>query len=193
MNLFTLTAIGNDRPGIVSAVTGVLLEAGCNLQDSSMTLLRGQFAIMLVVAAQDGTTVDDLERKLAGVASMLDLVVSVRSLDNEIGGLGAGAGAGDQGNKDIDDASEAWVVAVHGADRPGIVHRITQLLAEAGANIVDLSTRVIGEPDKAVYVMVMDVVVPSGANGSILAHKLEEAASKLAIHTSMHPADPDIL
>ena len=48
MTHFAVTAVGADRPGIVAAVTGAFAEHGCNLEDSSMTILRGQFAMMLV-------------------------------------------------------------------------------------------------------------------------------------------------
>ena len=54
MGHYAVSAVGADRPGIVAAVTGVFLENGCNLEDTSMTILRGHFAMMLVVAAPDG-------------------------------------------------------------------------------------------------------------------------------------------
>ena len=56
MPSFALAAIGKDRPGIVAAVSKVLYELGCNVEDSSMTMLRGNFAVMLVLAAPEGTT-----------------------------------------------------------------------------------------------------------------------------------------
>ena len=40
-----VTAIGADRPGIVAAVTGVLVEHGANIEDSSMTILRGKVIV----------------------------------------------------------------------------------------------------------------------------------------------------
>ena len=45
-----VTVVGNDRPGIVAGVTEVLFEQGCNLEDTSMTILRGHFTMMLVAA-----------------------------------------------------------------------------------------------------------------------------------------------
>ncbi|MFL5868791.1 MAG: ACT domain-containing protein, partial [Thermoleophilaceae bacterium] len=49
-----LTAIGRDRPGIVAALSGVLLEHELNVEDSQATILRGHFSIVLVVAAPEG-------------------------------------------------------------------------------------------------------------------------------------------
>src|SRR5207237_7212888 len=48
---FAVTAVGVDRPGIVAGLTGVFVEHGCNLEDCSMTILRGHFAMTLVVDA----------------------------------------------------------------------------------------------------------------------------------------------
>ena len=48
---FVLSLTGRDRPGIVSAVTGVLLDHALNLEDAEMAILRGHFAVMLVLAA----------------------------------------------------------------------------------------------------------------------------------------------
>ena len=58
---FAVTAVGADRPGIVAAVTGAFVDHGCNLEDSSMTILRGQFAMMLVVDAPAGVGAGELE------------------------------------------------------------------------------------------------------------------------------------
>jgi len=57
---FAVSVFGRDRPGIVAAVTGVLAGAGCNLEDTSMTILRGHFAMMLVVSGPGGTGAGEL-------------------------------------------------------------------------------------------------------------------------------------
>ena len=48
-SLAAVTVIGGDRPGIVSAVTRVPFQLGCNLQDATSTILSGHFAMMLIV------------------------------------------------------------------------------------------------------------------------------------------------
>ena len=50
MSLLAVTVIGHDRPGIIADVTGRLADLGINLEDSTMTLLRGHFAMTLVCA-----------------------------------------------------------------------------------------------------------------------------------------------
>src|SRR5437764_15496958 len=131
---FAVSAVGADRPGIVAAVTGVLWEQGCNLEDSEMAVLRGHFAMMLVVDGSENLGADALEQALAPVAARLGLLVAVRPIDDAV---------------PMSPQGERWAVSVYGADRPGIVHRVATVLADTGVNVVDLETRVIGDPQRS--------------------------------------------
>ena len=175
---YAVSAVGADRPGIVAAVTDVFLEHGCNLEDTSMSILRGHFAMMLVVAAPDTLQQQALEDALAGPASALELVVAVRAIDDDVPASPEG---------------DSWTVSVYGADRPGIVHRVASLLAENGVNIVDLTTRVIGDADRPVYAMILEVTLPGTADAATLQARLTELASDLGVECSLHPSEADIL
>jgi glycine cleavage system transcriptional repressor len=173
-----VTAFGADRPGIVAAATKVFVERGCNLEDTSMTILRGHFAMMLIVDTPAGLTPGELERALAGPAAELDLVVAVRALDDDVPASPPG---------------DAWTVSVYGVDRPGIVHRISRLLAEDTVNIVDLTTRVIGDPARPAYAMLLEVTVPRELDVDALGERLNELARELGVECSLHASDADIL
>lgn len=177
MGSLAVTAIGTDRPGIVAAVTGALVDHGCNLEDSSMSILRGHFAMVLIVAAPDGLEPAALETALAGGAATSDLVVAVRAVHEP-------AGAEREG--------EHWTVVVYGSDHPGIVHGITSVLAELDVNVVDLTTRVTGE-DHPIYAMVMEVDLPPDLAGAELDRRLAEAAAALGVDCTVHPSEADIL
>ena len=49
---FALSAIGRDRPGIVADLAELIYECDCNLEDSSMTMLGGEFAVLLLLSSQ---------------------------------------------------------------------------------------------------------------------------------------------
>lgn len=181
MARFSLSALGADRPGIVAAVSGALVELGCNLEDSTMTILRGHFAILLVVAAPDGVTEGDLERALSAVAEQFDLTVAVRAI------------AEAASDSTADAATESWTIAVHGADRPGIVHAVTSALAEAGGNVVDLSTHLVGGPESPVYVMTLRAALPPGHSGEDFSRHVGEAAASLGVHCTVHRDEADVL
>lgn len=175
---FAVSAVGADRPGIVAAVTGVLVDQGCNLEDTSMSILRGHFAMMLLVAGPKGLAPATLEEELGGIAGRFDLVVAVRPIDEAVPASPSG---------------EPWNVAVYGADRPGIVHQVASLLAEAEVNITDLTTRLIGEDGRPVYAMILEVTLPRGLDGDELSSRLETRARELGVECSVHPSEADIL
>src|SRR4051812_26823356 len=161
-----VTALGADRPGIVAAVTGVLMRHGGNLEDTAMTNLGGHFAMMLVVQVPDGEGAEALEAALVAEVGTLGLTVAVRPIVED-------PGDGPEG--------EPWAVSLYGADRPGIVHRVAQELADHGANIVDLSTRVIGPGPDHAYVLLLELSLPPAADAERLGTRLAALADELGV------------
>ncbi len=177
-----VTAFGPDRPGIVAAVTGVLVRHGANLADTAMTNLAGQFAMVLVVEVPAEEHAAALERALSDETTGLDLTVAVRPLADEHEGELAPKGG-----------ETAWAVSVYGADQPGLVHRVTTVLADRAANVVDLTTRTIGTPEEPVYVMLLDITLPFGDDASPLQAELASLADDLRVEIHLRAEDADIL
>jgi glycine cleavage system transcriptional repressor len=177
---FWLSALGVDRPGIVAAVSGALGDAGCNLEDSTMTILQAHFAILLVVSASDTTSVASLEAALVPVSETFDLVIVVRSIE-----------VPEEGQAELS-GTEGLSISIHGADRPGIVHSISGALADAGGNVVDLSTQLIGEPDNPVYVMTFRTIVPPGGSDRV-AVAVKATADALGVQCTVREDDSDLL
>jgi glycine cleavage system transcriptional repressor len=169
-----VTAVGPDRPGIVAAVTGVLLEHGGNLEDTAMTRLGGHFAMVLVVEVAERA--DELEGALAAATEPLGLTVTVRSINDVTATAVDGA---------------PFVVSVHGADRPGIVHRVTTVLADHGANIVDLATHQLTTDAGTGYVVLLEVLVPSNPDALIAA--LEVTAAELGVDVTARADEAEVL
>lgn len=172
MTLLAVTVLGHDRPGIVARTTELLAAVGANLEDSTMTLLRGHFAMVLVAEVPAGA--DEVEAALAPLAADGSLQVSVREVP--VGGSTAPLGP-------------AYLLSVHGADRPGIVSAVTGAVASAGGNVTDLSTRLTGD----LYVLLAEVDVPAGADVEALTGRLREVAAELGVDVSLRPLDTDVL
>ena len=173
MNL-AVTAIGRDRPGIVAGITGALLEAGGNVDDSQMSILHGHFAVMLIVSVPDGTSVDELRLHLDEVGREFGLEgIGV----SEVTGLERGAGP-------------SHVLTVYGADRPGIVHEVAELLAARGVNITDLRTRRTGG-ETPLYTMMMELAIEGDA--SALAADLKALADAKRVEVSLTQLDIELL
>ncbi|WBB78886.1 amino acid-binding protein [Micromonospora sp. WMMD882] len=170
MNELAITVIGRDRPGIVADVAEVLSGLGANLTDSTMTRLRGHFAMTLVCV---GPAAAEVEAALAALSADGQLLATVR----EVVADGATTTGG-----------EPYVVAVHGGDRLGIVASMTRVLADAGGNVTDLTTRLTGD----LYVVVAEVDLPPGA-AEMVRERLTRTAADLGVGVTLRPADPDLL
>src|SRR5688572_6156121 len=134
-NLVAVTVVGVDHPGIVSAISKVLYERGCNLEDVSSTILRGHFSMMLLVHVPASLEVDDLEQDLDAAGRALALTVTVRPVEET--------------SHDI--PAPTHMVSVYGADKPGIIFKVAETIARVGGNITDLTSRVIGDESSPVY------------------------------------------
>jgi len=174
MNVIITAIGGKDRPGIIAALTRAVVEVGGNLDDATMTRLRGAFANMLAAVLPDGCTIADLEARLAPVSADLDLHVAVYDLPAD----------------EPEEESADHVISVYGADHPGIVHEITSLLAQCGANITDLNTRVAGLPGQPIYVMLLET---AGGDWQRLLPILESAGKKLGVDVSVREIDAETL
>jgi len=176
MRSFVLALTGRDRPGIVAAVTGALLAHGLNLEDAEMAILRGHFAVMLVLAAPDAVDEAALRADLERVRD--DVPLETVSLA-EVPALGAGP------------AEPSHAISVYGADHPGIVHGVAEALARHEVNVVDLSTRVVG--DDPIYVMLLDVALPPSLDNATLDELLARVGQELGVDVSARVLDRDVL
>ncbi len=166
-----VTVIGHDRPGIIAETTGVLAELGANLEDSSMTILRGQFAMVLVATAQVAAA--EAQQALDSLADP-SLSVSVREVPDESEHPAVGP---------------PFLLSVHGADRPGIVSTVTAQVSAVGGNVTDLTTRLTGD----LYVLVAEVELPASADVAALTGRLDEVGRDLGVEVSLRALDPDLL
>jgi glycine cleavage system transcriptional repressor len=172
MTTLAVTVLGHDRPGIIAETTDVLAGLGLNLEDSTMTLLRGHFAFMLICSGS--ATQDEVSEALAPLTRDGSLDVSVRQVQPEPEQAPTGA---------------AHQLVVHGGDRAGIVSALTGVIADAGGNVTDLTTRLSGD----LYVLVAEVDLPAAVDVAGVAERLGSVAAGLGVEAALRPVDPDLL
>lgn len=148
---FIMTAFGKDRPGIVADVTQILFENGCNLEDTSMTLLAGEFTLILLFTAGSADVADPLS-------------TACRRLEQEKGISAFLRPLGPRETVKSDTGVIARTLHVEGLDHAGIVYRISRFLADNRINIVNLKSTVKASPESgtAMYVMDIRVQIPAG-------------------------------
>lgn len=175
MPSFALAAIGADRPGIVASIARVLFDQNCNVEDSSMTLLRGNFSVMLVLAAPQGTERSTLEAALRPACEELGLLFSVLEIDD---------------SADVPEPTHA--VTVYGADKPGILFRVTNALADLGVNITDLNSRLVGV-EAPVYALILEIELPPGASAARIGMQLTSVAQEIGVDIVLNERETDVL
>ncbi len=118
-----ITALGDDRPGIVDELSNALFKHKLNIEDSRMSVLGGEFAVLLLVGGPEAA-IDDFVADTAGLEESLNMKIMVkrtRSADRQAAMV----------------TSSVKVVAI---DNPGIVHKLASFLSSRQINIVDLNT-----------------------------------------------------
>ena len=181
MGHLALSALGRDRPGIVAEVTGVLVDHGANIEDSRMAVLRGEFAMVLVLGAPEGVDRKRLGEDLERARSRLGLeALTLAEVSDEAAPQAA--------------SRPTHIVSVYGADHPGIVHAVAAVLADRGANIADLTTRLVDEPGgEPLYAMALEVVLEPEGLAEELEGELAAVARAQGVEVSFRPLEQDAL
>lgn len=177
---YALSAIGKDRPGIVADLAELIFEHGCNLEDSSMTILGGEFAVLLLFTGSG----EDLERRLSSACKRLEwerrLTVFFRPLEGPPMPYG-------QGEK-----RDVYELLATGVDKAGLVARVCRLLAERDITIREMKTYLRSEPESGtpLYTMRIEMGVPVSVGLSDVESALERVAEELNIDITVREQPP---
>src|SRR4051794_7911921 len=127
MATFILTVVGDDRPGLVSAISAPIDARGASWERSQMSRLAGKFAGIVLVSVPD----DRYDALVADLESLeeqgLEIVVERTA-------------------EPAPQQAQRLPLELLGADHPGIVAEISASLAERDVSIVELSTDVRDAP-----------------------------------------------
>jgi glycine cleavage system transcriptional repressor len=175
MKRYALSAIGRDTPGIVAAVTKELYVHGCNIEDSSMTRLEDEFAIILIMS-MDPANLEPLEAGLRKIEQAAALTINLKEIEDE------SAAARPESN---------YLITLHGADAAGIVYKTSELLSSMKINITDLQTkRTRGRgDDNDIYIMLLEVFVPKDVAPDTLEAALKALGAEMGVTIKTRPVE----
>ncbi|HEY9052693.1 MAG TPA: ACT domain-containing protein [Gammaproteobacteria bacterium] len=137
-----LTAVGEDRPGLVDSLSSVLLENDLNIEDSRMSVLGGEFAIILLIAGSS-----DAIKKLQQQKDQLEAALKLNLLIKPTR------------KKTSKKGFIPYQIRVIGMDHPGIVHRLARFLSQHNINIEDLDTESYPAPHTGTPMFAVNMVV----------------------------------
>jgi glycine cleavage system regulatory protein len=127
MATFTLTCIGDDRPGLVSALAATVTAHEASWERSQMARLAGKFAGILMVAVAE----ERADALVADLRALKDIGLQVTL---------------EQTDTPVEHDSLRLTLDLLGADHPGIIAEISTCLAEHGVGVEELTTDVRSAP-----------------------------------------------
>ena len=174
MNKAILSVLGQDRPGIVATITGVLFRQQCNIENVSQTILQSQFAGIFVVSIPQHLSLEALEKGLIDEMRALDLSVQVKPVNQPDTPTTA-------------EENEPFIITTKGPDRIGLVAGITEIIARYGANITNLQAVFKGGDDPGDNIMIYEVDIPVKADQTAFDKDLRQRAQELSLEISIQP------
>ena len=166
-----ISVLGPDRPGILAAVSKLLLELDCNIENARQTILQGEFAGIFIASIPEGLKPAEINNRMQTAVRPMDLTVHVKSLS--LTPFAAGC------------SCEPFVITTQGPDRKGLVAGITGILACYGVNVTNLQAVFRGGDDPEGNVMIYEVDIPADIDSQALYADLREGAKALELSISI--------
>ena len=168
-----IAALGKDRPGIVNQLSMNIMDCGCNIVDSRMTVLGGEFAVILMIAGK-WNQLAKLEDTLPTLRERLDLTITTRRTEEK------------QGKQDL----VSYTVEVVSIDHPGIVYQIANFFSLREINIRELNTNryAAAHTGTPMFTLTMTVDVPATIRIAALREDFLDFCDELNLDALMEPA-----
>jgi glycine cleavage system regulatory protein len=174
MATLVLTVIGDDRPGLVDALSGVITEHGGNWDTSRMARLAGKFAGIVMVTVPDAVA-DGLVAALEPLEAKGLLHITVERA----------------APVEPEAAATIATMEIFGLDHPGIIHEVSQALAERGVSIDELETETRDAPmaGGTVFEARAALRIPAAVSRNELEASLGRLADALAVEIALNERD----
>ena len=170
--LVVITAVGDDRPGVVHDLSRVVLDCGGNIVESRMSALGSDFAMMLLVSG-NWHTLAKLESELRKLEESKGLSIMLRRTEPR----GAEADR------------VPYAIDVVCLDQPGIVFNLASFFACREIEIAELTTRsyAAAHTGAPMFSVQMSVNIPSDLQISVLRDEFMDFCDQLNLDAIMEP------
>jgi glycine cleavage system transcriptional repressor len=172
MNKAVISVLGQDRPGIIAAVTAILFKLDCNIENINQTILQSEFSGIFIASFPSDISNDEICARLSKDLSHMKLHVHVKPLEHKEKGL--------SGN-----ICEPFVITTIGPDRKGLVAGITAVIAKHGVNVTNLKAVFKGGDNPSDNIMIYEVDIPCDTDQNLLRSELRKKASEMGLDISI--------
>jgi len=169
-----LIASGADRPGILDEVSQYVFESGANIVDSKLLSMRGTFILMVLLGADESAPLDRIREGLPALTAAARITAEVRDAASEQG----------------DAASFRYRFHATGADKAGILNKLSHLFRVLNVNIDDVHTHVgvIQSMVRPQFELELLLSVPRDTPIIRLREYLDTICQELSIQWELRPA-----
>jgi len=174
-NYLVISAIGQDRPGIVDEVSAFILAHECNVKDSRMAVLGGDFALIMLICGPEAEV-----KKLADHLSELENKSALTIVSRSAASPPALPAL----------APLPYNLKAVGNDHTGIVHDIAHLLAGMDINVEAAETTTSHSPQTGtpIFSMYMKLTVPANLHAEQIRSELAKLGDELNVDITIEPA-----
>ncbi len=172
MKKVIVSVFGPDRPGILAAVSRILHEQDCNIENVTQTILQSEFSGSFIADTPESLTADALCCCFSRILTPMRLQVHVKYLEVAVPALSGVA-------------SEPFVITTRGPDRKGLVAGITHVIASYGVNVTHLQAVFKGGDNPGDNIMIYEVDVPVNIDAHIFHRDLQDRAAELGLVISI--------
>ena len=167
-----ISALGQDRAGLISELSQTVLNTGCNIEDSRMSILGGEFAIIML-ASGAWNNIAKLEDSLAVTGEKLGLLISCRRTQP----------------RKLSHDEIPYTIEVVSLDHPGIVQQIAGFFSKRNINIHDMYTgsHRAAHTGSPMFTLSMTVEIPATTHISTLREQFMEFCDQLNLDAIMEP------
>ena len=175
MHSLIISAVGSDRPGIVSELSGTITSHGGNIEKSRMTRLGSDFTIIMLV------TVDPKWEESLVVALQAIKELSITTKGTEPNTVITGE------NCQVT-AGENCQISLSGADNEGIVKVLSKYLEEKSINIIEMDTHISQAPisGSPLFNLNAAVSIPGEIDGRDIQSDLSQIAQDLGVEIHLN-------
>jgi glycine cleavage system transcriptional repressor len=174
-SFLVITALGEDKPGIIDKLTEIVADCNCNVIDSRMSVLGGEFAIMLMVSGK-WNELTKLEDTLDSASDSLGLTITCKRTEP------------------ASPASDLmpYSVEVISIDQPGIVHELARFFSSRKINIQELNTTqyAAAHTGTPMFAMQLTINIPASMHIAALRDEFLDVCETQNMDATMEPMKP---
>jgi glycine cleavage system transcriptional repressor len=165
---YVINVVTRDQVGIIAKVSDALFQLDGNLEALSQTVVWGWFTMIICGEFPERVSAEEIKDAVEQAGNYRAIVLPHEGL---------------RGGELLE--GEPFIVTVKGADKPGIVRRLTRCFSEKGINIEDVWFEV----RKGQFIVIFHVTLPDVVDPGDVRYELECAAAELDVSLVLRHQD----